>query len=58
MNSGLSIAFRLLLIAVSIGTCAFFLRKIRKAKVQINEVMPIAMVPSTDLTPSIHLPER
>ena len=39
MNSGLSIAFRVLLIAVSIGTCAFFLRKIRKAKVQINDVI-------------------
>lgn len=39
MSAGLSIAFRLVLALVSFGTILFFLRKIRKAKVQIQDVL-------------------
>lgn len=39
MRSGLSIVFRLLLLLVSLGTMAFFLHKIRKAKIQIHDVI-------------------
>ncbi|MBE6968555.1 MAG: DUF2304 domain-containing protein [Ruminococcaceae bacterium] len=35
----MSVLFRLLLMLVSFGTVAFFLRKIRKAKVQIQDVL-------------------
>ena len=39
MSSGLSTIFRILLLTVSAGTTLFFLRKIRKAKVQIQDVI-------------------
>lgn len=39
MNTGLSLIFRLLLLIVSVCTAVFFLRKIRKAKVQIHDVV-------------------
>ena len=39
MNSGLSLIFRLLLLFVSLGTAYFFLRKIRKSKVHIHDVI-------------------
>lgn len=39
MNGELSAMFRILLTVVSIGTICFFLRKIQKAKVQIQDVL-------------------
>lgn len=39
MNSGLSILFRVVLVLVSLCTTVYFLRKIRKSKVQIQDVL-------------------
>lgn len=39
MQSGLSPLFRILLMVVSCGTVSFFLRQIRKTKVQIRDVV-------------------
>lgn len=38
-QSGLSVLFRIILFVASVGTAFFFLRKIRKAKVQIHDVI-------------------
>ena len=39
IQEGLSVLFRILLLAGSIGTASFFLRKIRKAKIQIYDAI-------------------
>lgn len=38
-QSGLSVLFRIILFVASVGTAFFFLRKIRKSKVQIHDVV-------------------
>lgn len=39
MSTGLSWLFRLLLLVMSLGTVLFFLRKVRKAKVQLRDTI-------------------